>query len=238
MKIKSNWRMSMTSIHWCNIVESLVGCFGISVLYLLTNRLGTHDMVLANEFFSALQAGKETRVPQYDKSQFSGQGDRTPISQWTTVNGQSQPKVQVVIFEGWSVGFRALSDEQVKAKASQPGTVTLHQHRLEDLLFVNDKLRGYEVINTHFDAFIHIDAEDTGFVYSWRQQQEAALRKEKGTGMTEDQVNTFVDGYYPAYELFTDALREGIFKGREDAAGRQLRLIVGKDRKVKEVILI
>ncbi len=195
-------------------------------------------MILANEFFSALASGTETKVPQYDKSQFSGQGDRVPSSQWTAVNGPSQPKTQVIIFEGWSVGFRAVSDSQVTTKASQSNTITLHKHRLQDLLFVNDKLRGYEVINKHFDAFIHIDAEDTGFVYDWRQQQEAALRRDKGTGMSEEQVTKFVDGYYPAYELFTDALREGIFKGREDAEGRQLRLIVGKDRKVKEVISI
>jgi len=195
-------------------------------------------MILANEFFSALASGKETKIPQYDKSQFSGQGDRVPPSQWLSVNGPSQSKAQVIILEGWAVGFRALSNEEVKTKAAQPGTITLYKHRIEDLLFVNDRLRGYEVINKHFDAFIHIDAEDTGFVYDWRQQQEAALRRDKGTGMSEEQVTRFVDGYYPAYELFTDALRGGIFKGSEDGKGRQLRLVVGKDRNVKEVILI
>lgn len=195
-------------------------------------------MVLAHEFFTALQDGEETKIPQYDKSQFGGQGDRVPVSRWASVNGPSQPKAQVIIFEGWSVGFRALSDDDVRAKAAQAGTITLHKHRLEDLLFVNEKLRDYETINKCFDAFIHIDAEDTSFVYDWRQQQEAALRREKGVGMSEEMVTKFVDGYYPAYELFTDALRQGIFKGTEEPEGRQLRLIVGKDRKVKEVILI
>jgi D-glycerate 3-kinase len=37
---------------------------------------------------------------------------------------------------------------------------------------------------------------------------------------------------YPAYELYTDVLRKGIYPEK----GRQLRLIVGKDRRVKEVI--
>lgn len=36
---------------------------------------------------------------------------------------------------------------------------------------------------------------------------------------------------YPAYELYTDVLRKGIF----DEPGKQLRLVVGRDRKVKEV---
>jgi pantothenate kinase-related protein Tda10 len=38
------------------------------------------------------------------------------------------------------------------------------------------------------------DAEDPRFVYEWRQEQERTLRAAKGTGMTEEQVNHFVDG--------------------------------------------
>ena len=103
---------------------------------------------------------------------------------------------------------------------------------------MNSRLAEYEILNGVFDAFIHIDAEETGFVYAWRQEQEAALRRDKGRGMSEEQVKEFVDGYYPAYELYTGALRRGVFHGREDMKGKQLRLIVGKDRKVKEVIKI
>lgn len=36
---------------------------------------------------------------------------------------------------------------------------------------------------------------------------------------------------YPAYELYTDVLRNGIFSGEE---GKQLRMVVGKDRRVKQ----
>jgi D-glycerate 3-kinase len=38
------------------------------------------------------------------------------------------------------------------------------------------------------------DAEDPLYVYDWRQQQEAAMRAIKGTGMSEEQVNNFVNG--------------------------------------------
>jgi D-glycerate 3-kinase len=199
---------------------------------------GTHDMVLAQELFSALREGRETRVPEYDKSAFNGAGDRVPSSQWKTINAPGERKVQVVIFEGWCVGFRSLSEEEVEKKWKDTSTTTLHKHRLEDLLFVNERLKGYEVLNESFDAFIHIDAEETGYVYEWRQEQEEVLRREKGRGMSRAEVVRFVDGYYPAYELFTQALREGVFKGREDAKGRQLRLVVGRDRRVKEVVEI
>jgi D-glycerate 3-kinase len=92
------------------------------------------------------------------------------------------------------------------------------------------------------------DAEDPLYVYDWRQQQESAMRAIKGTGMSEEQVNNFVNGCthsrpinkeswlttadYPAYELYTEVLRNGIYP----EPGRQLRLIVGKDRRVKDVV--
>ena len=50
--------------------------------------------------------------------------------------------------------------------------------------------------------------------------------------MSKEQVIEFVNGYYPCYELYTDVLRDGIF-GEEK--GKQLRLVVGKDRKVVQV---
>ena len=70
--------------------------------------------------------------------------------------------------------------------------------------------------------------------------------------MTDEQVVNFVNGCksainsraltclltctdYPAYELYTDVLRQGIFC--EDK-GKQLRLVVGEDRRVREVQVI
>lgn len=38
------------------------------------------------------------------------------------------------------------------------------------------------------------DAEDTLYVYHWREEQEAAMRASKGTGMSEEQVVNFVNG--------------------------------------------
>lgn len=111
------------------------------------------------------------------------------------------------------------------------------RHKLAHLELVNERLGAYEAVTGLFDAFIHIDAEDTGFVYEWRREQEVRLRREKGTGMTDEQVVRFVDAYYPAYELFSDQLRRGLFPA-DTQPGRQLRLVVGKDRKVRQTIVI
>jgi D-glycerate 3-kinase len=231
----------MQGTHSCSTVESLVCLYKVCLIEeSIDEGIGTHDMQLARQFFTALKNGTPVKIPQYDKSAYNGQGDRVPYSQWEEVNQPGHPKVQVIIFEGWSVGFRALAPEEVERKQAASraqASATLWKHRFEDLLFVNEKLREYDVMTDMFDAFIHIDALETVYVYDWRLEQEAALRREKGAGMTDEQVAKFVDGYYPAYELFTDALRTGVFKGL-DGKGKQLRLIVGKDRKVKEIIII
>jgi D-glycerate 3-kinase len=179
-------------------------------------------------------------VPQYDKSAFSGLGDRVPESQWAPVNSvlsdPQQRRVQVVLVEGWCVGFRPLPAAEVEARWRSGSTRTLHSHKVEHLLFINEQLRAYDAALTdRLDAFVHIDAADTAWVYGWRLQQEAGLRRETGSGMTDEQVVKFVDAYYPAYELFSDGVRRGIFP---DRPGRQLQLVVGKDRSVQETIVI
>ncbi|KAK8010536.1 hypothetical protein PG990_009501 [Apiospora arundinis] len=195
---------------------------------------GTHDMKLASAFLKAVIQGKEARIPQYDKSAYAGEGDRVPESQWKTVNGPGQPKVEVVILEGWCVGFRPLSPMEITAKWMAPSR-TLQQHELQHLEFVNWQLEPYEAITALFDAFIHIDAEDLEWVYDWRLEQEVNLIQEKGSGMTREQVVKFVDAYYPAYELYSSKLRQGVFA---DKLSCHLRIVVSKDRRVKETFII
>ncbi|GAB1744060.1 hypothetical protein NU219Hw_g1095t1 [Hortaea werneckii] len=208
----------------------------------------THDVKLGAELFQSLLDKKTNiKVPSYDKSAFAGAGDRRPESQWDTVNVEGRPPIEVVIFEGWCVGFRALGDAEVEqkwkaAKADLESNGDSYKGQLgklqrEDVIFINNKLREYDALTNQFGAFMQMssDAEDTQYVYNWRLQQEAALRASKGTGMTDEQVVNFVNGYYPAYELYTDVLRQGIFPQDE---GKQLRLVVGEDRRVREVQVI
>lgn len=203
----------------------------------------THDLPLALSLFSDLRSGKETRIPRYDKSVYNGQGDRVPKVRWAVVNQEGQPETKVVILEGWCVGFRPLSQEGLRGKwekARNQRETEEYQGRLgfnkvEDVAFVNEALRGYDPLTDQLDVLIHLDAENPTFVFQWRMQQEVALRQAKGSVMTDEQVIEFVNGYYPAYELFTDNLRAGVFDGEE---GKQLRLVIGEDRKVKEMINI
>jgi D-glycerate 3-kinase len=159
---------------------------------------------------------------------FNGHGDRVPSSQWTS----AEPPFDIILFEGWCVGFQAISPDKVAEKRSastHPGT--LSQHPLEHLQYVNEKLEGYSQIWDRFDALVWLNARDISFVYAWRLQQEHAMRAALGRGMTDDQVKGFVDGYMPAYELYIDGLMHGdLFSGKE---GRKiLRLDYDHDRKI------
>jgi D-glycerate 3-kinase len=238
LRDRSNLRTQVVSIDDFYLTHAdqlaLAGEHPDNALVQVRGEPGTHDLGLMRGFFDALLEGKPCRVPSYDKSAFDGLGDRTPESGWTPLNGPGQTPVQVVIFEGWCVGFRALNEGEVEAKWRAESR-TLHKHKLEHLLFVNEMLKGYDAVTDLFDAFIHIDAEDTEYVYEWRLQQERQLRAERGVGMTDDQVVRFVDAYYPAYELFSESVKKGIFP---DRPGCQLRLVVGKDRGVKEHTVI
>ncbi|KAF7921415.1 hypothetical protein EAE99_007723 [Botrytis elliptica] len=209
---------------------------------------GTHDIPLARSLFSSLLQSPPTPtpIPSYDKSLHSGLGDRSPSTRTVNDSSQNQRPIQIILFEGWCVGFRSLPPTSIsilhKNSLSLPSSpqnpTTLRDHPLSSLLFINQKLKDYDILTDTFDIFIHIDALDTQYVYSWREEQEAVLRREKGTGMSEEQVKIFVDGYYPAYELYLDGVRRGIFRGGklgEDWEGRQLRLVVGRDRRVVQV---
>lgn len=211
----------------------------------------THEIPLVKSVFSSLRENKPTAIPQFNKAAYNGFGDRVPEKDWMTVNKDPKNPIQVVLFEGWCVGFRPLPDRAVTSLHKRTVTEAqdssakysgrLGHNSLESVSTINTALKEYDEITSQFDGLIHIDAEDPLYVYEWRLEQEHNLIKAKGSGMSDDEVKNFVDGYYPSYELYVDGLREGVFKTLkkdgevDDPEGRQLRLVVGKDRKVKQV---
>ena len=201
----------------------------------------THDLPLIFSVFFDLRAGEKVKLPSYDKSAHNGQGDRSPVECWELINESGKLKTKIVIFEGWCVGFRSLAraklqdkwNDAVRQRKDGNYSGRLGWNRLEDIEHVNECLIQYDSLTDQLDGLIHLDAADPLFVYGWRLEQETQLRASVGKGMSDEQVNRFVDGYYPAYELYTEELRAGAVKHSE---GRQLRLIIGQDRKVKEAI--
>ena len=114
----------------------------------------THDIQLATRVFQDLRTGCTTKIPQFDKSRFNGKGDRVDESEWEIVNADGEKKIRLVVFEGWCVGFRALGEDGVRKKweeakaqlASGSYHGRLAHNLLEDLIFIDNALRGYDVL--------------------------------------------------------------------------------------------
>lgn len=207
-------------------------------LYRVRGQPGTHDELLAAKFFGELEAYSgegELKIPSFDKSQFSGEGDRAPVSEWYAVSR----KPDVVVFEGWCVGFQPLPASVIEEKFSQAvaGKLPINtpsRHQLSHLLEVNENLKRYcdaFMGPRHFDFFVHLDTNDLHNVYTWRLEQEHKMIAVKGSGMSDEQVKAFIDGYMPSYEIYLNTLRQGLFEDK----GRMVRVVLGRQRSVEQV---
>ena len=96
---------------------------------------------------------------------------------------------------------------------------------------------------------VHLDAAEIAFVYGWRKQQERALVRARGQGMTDGQVERFVDACtcpppaaaavltptdMPAYHMYVPALRRGALR----APGKQLRLVLDRERRLERMEVV
>ncbi|OLN91642.1 putative kinase mug58-like protein 2 [Colletotrichum chlorophyti] len=222
---------------------------------------GTHDEDLARRFFDDISSApsndsQDAKVdpikwPAFDKSLFNGEGGRVPVSECDSV--PRSPALEVLIFEGWCLGFQPLSPEEVEARwnrarkatdsnnaeESQLSTTTLASHSLEHLLLINKSLERYcETFMGpwRFDAFLHLSTEQLVNVYHWRLDQERALREKKGAGMTDADVIRFVQGYMPAYELYLDKLtQKSLFSQQEGTKKMHIRVILDSNRRVLRI---
>ena len=123
---------------------------------------GTHDMELGRKILHALKMingvdGEPSQValPVFDKSLFGGEGDRA-----TEVQVIREP-VDVVVLEGWCVGFYPVRRDVIEQRWRQP-VVGLDNFdleafvSLEDVLTVNELLRPYIEWWRAFDALIQV----------------------------------------------------------------------------------
>lgn len=76
---------------------------------------GSHDLALGTQVLHELrtltQPSASAAVPRYDKSAFQGLGDRAPQEVWPRVEGP----LDLVLFEGWMLGFRPLGQDAAAA---------------------------------------------------------------------------------------------------------------------------
>ncbi|EXC25826.1 hypothetical protein L484_019460 [Morus notabilis] len=155
---------------------------------------GSHDLPFSVETLIALnkltKEGVKMKLPRYDKSAYSGKGDRADSKTWPEVEG---PLV-AVLFEGWMLGFKPLPVEVVTAVDPQLETV-------------NKNLEAYyDAWDKFIKAWIVIKIKDPTCVYQWRLQAEIAMREAGKPGMSDEEVKDFVSRYLPAYNAYLPTL--------------------------------
>ena len=132
---------------------------------------GTHDVPLGTAVLNKLkyinnlapngaEGSRDVELPSFDKSLFGGEGDRALSG--TVV----RPPVDVVLFEGWCVGFYPIPREEVERRFAAPVTgleeafFEKRGYRVEDVLDVNERLISYVSWWDLFDAFVQVRTRD------------------------------------------------------------------------------
>ena len=153
---------------------------------------GTHDVKLGTKTLRALKAGDSGTIalPRYDKSAFQGKGDRADPTTWPTVEGP----VDVVLFEGWMLGFAPVPDKE--AARVDP-----------DLEVVNGFLKAYKnAWDQYCDSWLIIKVANPEFSHKWRLEAEKRMRAAGKPAMTDEEVEAFVDRFMPAYKCYLPGL--------------------------------
>lgn len=245
-------QLSLDDLYWTFGDQCTLASAG-NALWATRGQFGTHDTILADSVFSVLRRnspGGRLKLPSYDKSRHEGRGDRVSEAYWPEID----LPIDVLIFEGWGVGFEALSELELTEAyehARATGEGQLSRHDMRDLCAVNDALREYGrafMGRAHLDALVVLQASETAWVYDWRLQQEHALWIARGTGMTDTEVRAFVDRYYTSYELYLPQTLAGFFTHGGDSengggrhrrgAGHQLNLRMDRERRLIAVDII
>ncbi|KAF8948796.1 hypothetical protein BGZ47_002378 [Haplosporangium gracile] len=210
---------------------------------------GTHDIALGAKTFQALYEANQPQsystlvpVPVYDKALHAGRGDQLPQDQWPRAQGP----FDVILFEGWSLGFKSVRDPKRLADIYTSAPQYLSQHPFSSIEMVNHALEEYEQEwYTYLDAFVQLSAPNISTVFKWRAEQEEWLWATRGTGMTKDQVKDFVARFMPAYEVYLERLKqENLFKTAEGGEGlasyqdRHLRIDLDEDREMLSTTLV
>jgi len=158
---------------------------------------GTHDVDLGlNLLDNILQRQTRITVPQFDKSLHSGVGDR--------INPQTIENIDIVLFEGWFVGVFPINSAEFNAPPL-PIITGADKDFARDM---NEKLHDYLPLWQRLDSLIVLYPQDYRLSLEWRKQAEHQMKASGKTGMTDLQIEEFVNYFWKALhpELFIKPL--------------------------------
>ena len=180
---------------------------------------GTHDVALGTATLTALAAREvgEVLVPRYDKTAHGGRGDRAPITAWQA----ALTPLDVVVFEGWMLGFQPVLDVPVHAPLHVPnGLLGSYAPWLERLdVFIQ------LVVASAADPSEALESEALDQIVAWRIDAERARRAAGAAALTDAEARDYIERFLPAYRLWGPGLAAAA-----PVSGPSLRIAIGPDR--------
>ncbi|MGI0486701.1 glycerate kinase [Pantanalinema rosaneae CENA516] len=160
---------------------------------------GTHDVELGIQVLDQLRQpvpGQPILIPRFDKSLHQGAGDR--------IAPEAVRDVDIILFEGWFVRVRPIAPELFET--APPPIMTE-----DDRAFARDmniNLHAYLPLWERLDRFMVLLPIDYRLSKQWRQQAEQQMIASGRSGMTEAEIDAFVDYFWRALhpELFIPPL--------------------------------
>ncbi|MGF1492304.1 MAG: glycerate kinase [Microcoleaceae cyanobacterium] len=156
---------------------------------------GTHDIETGLQVLQQLkqaQSGDLIAIPRFDKSLWQGAGDR--------VEPEIVSPGDIVLFEGWFVGCRPI--DSIKFEAAPAPIVTEADQRFA--YDMNSALQAYLPLWEMLDQLIVLNPVDYRLSKQWRKQAEQEMIRQGKLGMTDLEIEQFVDYFWKALhpELF------------------------------------
>ncbi|MBV8882864.1 MAG: glycerate kinase [Chroococcidiopsidaceae cyanobacterium CP_BM_RX_35] len=160
---------------------------------------GTHDIQLGLTVLDQLRQADSPlpiQVPRFDKSAWGGAGDRC------------EPEVvesaDVVLFEGWFVGVRPINPDAFNT-APPPIVTDADKAFARDM---NARLEDYLPLWERLDRLIVLYPSNYRLSLDWRRQAEHQMIAAQTTGMTDAEVQQFVEYFWRSLhpELFIKPL--------------------------------
>jgi D-glycerate 3-kinase len=158
---------------------------------------GTHDIDLGLNVLDRVRQSKSpVTVPRFDKSSYHGAGDRT--------TPEIISHVDIVLFEGWFVGVRPISPTAFST-APPPIVTPADQTFARDM---NHRLQDYLPLWERLDSLMVLYPTDYRCSLAWRKQAEQRMIAAGKTGMSDSQIEEFVNYFWRALhpELFITPL--------------------------------
>jgi D-glycerate 3-kinase len=158
---------------------------------------GTHDIDLGLILLDQIRQGKNpVTVPRFDKSAYSGAGDRT--------TPEIVENVDIVLFEGWFVGVQPI-DPAAFTNAPPPIITDDDRAFARD---INHQLQNYLPLWQYLDGLIVLYPTDYRYSLAWRKQAEQQMIASGKSGMSDSQIEEFVNYFWRSLhpELFIKPL--------------------------------